>query len=242
MILCPRKVRWAGISKSVVLLLLLSWQPCARCAVFVNLDFESVVQPLVIDPTLNSAPISTALPGWQLLTGSASLDYVYYNDVTLTPYAGASLYSAGNSIGTVIDGQYTITLNSGLLRVPGPLLGVSSAISQTGLVPAGSRSILLKGGGGPFSVSLNGQQIPMVPIAAQPHFTLFAGDVSPFSGSDAQLSIAVHYDGNWPLGQYHFFSVDDIQFSPNPVPEPSVFAVLALGSACLFYVSRRAQK
>jgi hypothetical protein len=107
----------------------------------------------------------------------------------------------------------------------------SSTISQTGLVPSGTMSVLMDvqtdyG----FTVSLGGQDIHMVPLHTYPSYTLYGGDVSAFAGQTAQMSITAPYS---PVYNPSDVLLDDITFSPNPIPEPSVFGLFALGALLL---------
>ena len=113
---------------------------------FTNLDFESATLiPLAGDPW-NRVQFGPALPGW---TG-----YCGTNVQTAVIYDGQFLDSAGISI---LDTNYTRDAMGGMLHrrycallqtganLDGPGV-VSTAIAQTGTVPANAKSILFSAG------------------------------------------------------------------------------------------------
>lgn len=104
-------------------------------------------------------------------------------------------------------------------------------ISQTGMVPSGTKSLLMEvrqylG----FIVTLGGQAINMVPLQTASNYTLYGGDISSFSGQLAQLSITAP-----PTGVPNAVLLDDIVFSPNAVPEQSELALSTLGAILLVF-------
>jgi hypothetical protein len=134
-----------------------------------------------------------------------------------------------------MQGNYSVLLQAG--DSPGP---VSVSISQTGLIPGGTRSIQMMIN--PFSgdylgVSVGGQNIPMV-VLSRPAYNnwLVAGDVSSFAGMTEQLTISALTSPSFHFGQ---LEVDNISFSTTPLPEPTTWALLLAGAAALGLVSRR---
>jgi hypothetical protein len=96
------------------------------------------------------------------------------------------------------------------------------------MVPDGSHSLLLSiDAHVPFTVSLGGQPLALIPTQVNPTYTVFGADVSAFSGQDAELRITTAALG------FGYLWVDSIHFSPMPVPEPSPFMLGALGLAVL---------
>jgi hypothetical protein len=94
------------------------------------------------------------------------------------------------------------------------------AIAQLGLVPTTAESVQFCGYGS-FSVSFGGQQIPLSVLGSTPAYTIYGGDVSSFAGQTGWLQ----FQGGGFL--------DNIFFSDQSVPEPSVFALSALGALLL---------
>jgi hypothetical protein len=200
--------------------LLSSARPSAAQGAFTNLDFEAVAVPPGFPLGLH--PFSELVPGW---TGGPN---IYYDG-----------YSSGGALVAIEDlnypGQHPAPLrgnNSLYLAGGGTQPPVGTGISQTGLVPIGSKSLTMDMtffNGTPI-ISLGGQTISMVPLTTFPTYTVYGGDISSFAGQDEQLSIFEPPPANRPPS---ILLVDDIQFSPTPVPEPGTWALLAAGGLLL---------
>lgn len=102
-----------------------------------------------------------------------------------------------------------------------------------GIVPTDAQSIQFRtslyGGESPnFILSLNGT--PLVLQALDGTHTLYGGDIGSFRGQLADLRITTtSTPDNLEFGSW----VDSISFSPVPVPEPSILALLAIsGLVC----------
>jgi hypothetical protein len=79
---------------------------------------------------------------------------------------------------------------------------------------------------GPVLVFLDGVEIGLSALGGN----LYAGDISSFAGTTAELKIA----NAAPVGQVHDYSVvDDISFSSIPVPEPSSMSFWIFGAASI---------
>jgi hypothetical protein len=103
---------------------------------------------------------------------------------------------------------------------------VTAAIAQTGLVPSGSRSVaFLTGPADRLQASFAGQLIPLVQIGAGANYIIVGGDVSQFAGQIGELRFTAPPSSGGLL--------DDIQFSPLPIPEPSIVSLLAVGVSVL---------
>ena len=200
-------------------------------APFQNLDFESA-NVAGYSPGSSDVPITSALPGW----------IGYYASSTSTNVAAQVWYdgiSLGGAVISVIDslsgerplqGTYSVALFGG-----GSLIGefTSSTISQTGLVPAGTKSLLLDGYGGsmPFVVTLGGQTINMTALQTFSNYTVYGGNIpSALAGQSETLSLT---EPAPPQNPPSFFELDNIQFSNLPTPEPGVLGLWALGALIL---------
>ncbi|HXC99937.1 MAG TPA: PEP-CTERM sorting domain-containing protein [Verrucomicrobiae bacterium] len=205
---------------------------------FRNLGFESASIPTVQVGSL--VPASEAMPDWNLYVtspggGSNSLSQVSYDGVS-TGGDEVSIDDSGASPGFgPISGKYSAYLYSGN---QGNVL-FSVGISQTGLVPLGTESLQFQVGfaTSPFIVTLGGQTINIVPLAAFSGYTEYGGDISAFAGQTQTLTFTETFPsvGAPPGG----LSLDNIIFSTSPVPEPGTLALLVAGAALLGLRRRR---
>jgi hypothetical protein len=204
---------------------------------FQNLNFESASIPSGTQPPME-VPIGSALPGWSAsiswsnngtYNGTFPQSQVLYDITTVgSPGIGIMSTDVGYAHWLPLQGSYSLWLAGGVSGIGGR---GSSTINQTGLVPRGTLSVLMdvRTDYG-FTVSLGGQDIHMVPLQTYPSYTLDGGDVSAFAGQTAKLSITAPYS---PVSNPSDVLLDDITFSPNPIPEPSVFGLFASGALLL---------
>ena len=197
---------------------------------FVNLNFESAnVSGYPQDSS--DVPTTSALPGWTAYYSNSSgtnvATQVWYDGISL---GGAiiSIIDTNAPSFTPIQGQYSAFLFGG---GSSPLY--SSSISQTGLVPAGTQSLLFDAYvyGAPFTVTLGSQTINMVPLQSFSDYTLYGGDIP--SDLTDQSETLLFTEPPAAVSQPSMFELDNIQFSSVPVPEPSGFALGALGALLL---------
>jgi hypothetical protein len=191
---------------------------------FVNLDFESA-NPSGYSPNSDNVPIGSALPGWSGFYGNNQINQVWYDAIS----TGGQMISVvdtniGFSFFFPIQGKYSVYLFGGD--------SLSSTISQTALVPVGTTTLLFDAynSGTPFIVTLGGQTVSMTPLQTFSNYTLYGADISSFAGQVATLSFTEPIAANTPPS---VLKLDNIQFSTTAVPEPSVFALTALGSLLL---------
>jgi hypothetical protein len=208
---------WLGAVSFVLFLQTVSGQS------FVNLNFERArlyvsSTPVngwgdVIDPTL-------AFSGWTVGNSYGSYLATFYNDLSLgAPAIDLMGPNFPNATGySPLQGSYSVLLQYFDIAAGPPTL------SQTGLVPVGTESInfLVGAGESDAVVTLNGVNIPLVPISGG----RLAGNISAFAGSVAQLTFSTT-TGKGGLGDWFYF--DDVQFSTSPIPEPTSFVLFGLG-------------
>src|SRR5208282_3134001 len=184
----------AGFKPVSQLFLHLNTQPCesamkqnAEAQGFMNLNFESANIPNSTSPN-SPIPITAGLPNWSgyFISSTAT------NQVTQVTYDGISL--GGNAISVIdsnapsfepLQGRYSAFLFGG-----GSDPFYSATISQTGMVPSGTESLLIDAylSGASFVVTLGGQTINMVPLQTFSNYTLYGGDISSFAGELETLS------------------------------------------------------
>jgi hypothetical protein len=199
---------------SIVLLAVLSAQAQGT---FENLNFEQ------------ADPISAGVPGEPFfVTAASALPYwnVYYDGVQQTqiPFnaisygtPSVSLLGTAETVGiSPIDGNYSVLLQ--------PYAGAVS-ISQTGLIPANTPSLLFEGLGeiGVLEVLVGTQIVPFTAVETEPTYTLYGANISAWEGQNEQLTFSAL--GLTPTS----WEIDDISFSTTPEPEPNILALTAIG-------------
>jgi len=190
---------------------------------FVNLNFENAV--ITPDPSSpyypNAVYASDAIPGWTA-TGFIGPTDILYNSASLGSTSVSILGTSG--FPPALDGNFSIYLYGGGTAP-------SASISQTAIVPVSAESLLFEAqqsGTGTLQVSLGGQNISFSAISTGSNYTLYGGNIpSAFDNQSEQLMFSALEGAN------NFWNIDDIQFSPSAVPEPSVLALGALGALSL---------
>jgi hypothetical protein len=207
--------------------------------VFRNLNFEAVILPLVTNDPIgyDRVLISGAMPGWTGYMGTDAQSLVAYNNMTIGS-SGISLIGPGLFGSSRIEGSYTALLQAGFyFNNPGAGRAETS-LRQTGVVPVDARSLLLQVNAfGPFSVSLGGISLSLIPISAGPNYTLYGADISGFAGLAEELKITALPPADLSVGNVW---LDGIQFSTAPVPEPGSLALFGMGAALFVFAGRRA--
>jgi hypothetical protein len=190
---------------------------------FQNLKFEeaNLVQ---IPGQPYAVTVANALPDWTVEYGNAQQTQITYNVLSLGGTAATLLvknYPSPDTTLTPLDGSFSVLLYGG----PTPI-----SLSQTGLIPAGTQSLLFEGAwfsGGPGpNVSIGSDNLTLFPVGNG----LFGANISAWGGQTEQLSFTV------PAG-YGPYTFDDISFSPGAVPEPSPVLLTGI-TAALFGVCR----
>jgi hypothetical protein len=191
---------------------------------FVNLDFESAKIISVIGGPNYPYTIATtnALPGWTVFIGGSQITQINYND----PAVGSTFVNLWATNGQQLSGSFSVLLQGGF--------NPPATISQTGLVPIGTESILFEAqqlNGQPgianLVVSLGGQDLSTSALATGLNYTLYGAAIPvAFAGQSEQLEFSA-------LGGLNNYTIDNIQFSASSVPEPGAFGLFALGGALL---------
>jgi hypothetical protein len=213
---------------------------------FQDMNFESAQVIFNSYPAYPNFTIATtnALPSWAAFASgigpggiirTQQLTYVYYGLVPLgsptnLPPVALGPASGGTTTRVSIDGNFDVFLNTGF-------------ISQTGQVPADAQALLFKVHsyelGGSVLASLDGQSLPLSLLLTVPDtsqrigYTLYGANISSFAGQTADLVFSGAGGGAL---------LDDIQFSTEPIPEPSCVVLAYLGSGIFFYVRKRKRR
>lgn len=191
---------------------------------FVNLNFESAVIVPQGAPFLVLA--SKAIPGWT--NGFPSGATIVYDTVSLGA-AEVSIHDTNDPDGnTPLAGRYSVLLQG---QFPGTQ---GASIAQTGQIPPNSQSLTLIGVLGSFQVTFNGQVIPLIGIGSGLNYTIYGGDISAFAGQTGELRFTAPGNG---AGMF-----DNIQFSTQPIPEPSGLALIGMGAFLLGFFRRKAAR
>jgi hypothetical protein len=188
---------------------------------FRNMDFESASLSGYLPGGM--VPITSAMPGW-----SGSSGQVLYDSIAIGG-GWISIFDSLNLGPAPFQGNYSAFL----MGSPPGFPGGPASIDQTGLIPAGTRSIIVSMYWeiqAPV-VTLGNQTITMIPVSTFPSYTVYAGDISSFAGQTAMLS----FTAPAPSGSLtpSFLELDGISFSPIAVPEPSAAAMAALAGLAL---------
>lgn len=221
----------------------------AAAAPFQNLGFEGAS----IGNASPGAWLTTpqALPHWTASVAGTVPSSVGYDNMALD---GCGIFMQDGLYAPFplqpLQGSYSVMLQDpsiySLMQRDGslsPWPWPSTCISQTGDIPGTARSLWCLAdypfGSANWSayhlvVSLNGAEIPMNNV---PGSTLYKGDISAFAGQTAELQFALLLVGaqsNAPA-----VLLDGIQFSNEPVPEPSALGLFAMGGIAVAGCARR---
>jgi hypothetical protein len=208
--------------------------PCDGQGTFQNLNFESADLP-VIPPGQSGGEVSTflALPYWSVYVGNDQQFQVLYNYVYNSTATVDILGPNWEGLyANIIDGQYSVFLQSGIAMPNGSGGLVDASIAQIGMVPANAESLQFKAwesDAGTFTVSFAGNNLSLVLLSTGQspdgqQYDVYGADIAPYAGQIGQLEFTQNYNISDPS-----LLLDDITFSPDAVPEPSIAALTAIG-------------
>jgi hypothetical protein len=214
-----RRMRRALLSAAV--LAVLAGLNCLSHAqgTFQNLNFEAANVPDVPpgqggDPVL----VSEGVPGWTVYIGGIEQSSMFHNDRSIGA-AEVGIYGPQWNSVQILEGRYTVSLQHSTAGPP-----TMPAIGQWGQIPQAAESLTFYGDRsviGAYIVSFAGHSIPVATLGSTSTYIIFGGDISAFAGQTGELL----FEGNGEL--------DNIVFSDQPIPEPSVFGLVALGASLL---------
>jgi hypothetical protein len=186
---------------------------------FQNLDFEQANPGTLIPtdpPSAPNVPVGNALPYWSVYYGAVEQTEINYN----APGTGSTLV-------TLVGGAWPTTIDNYSVLLQGGFTASAASISQSGTIPAGMQSILFEAhaGSGTLDVIVGTQIVPFAAVGSGPNYTLYGADISEWAGDPEQITFSALQD----LSVANNWTIDDISFSPNAVPEPSIVALSAMG-------------
>jgi hypothetical protein len=206
---------------------------------FQNLGFESPT--FVPSGDTSGVQFSPAFPGWFGYAGGVRQTMAVSNDVYLDT-SGIAIIDRGwanpfSGRFGLIEGNYTAVLMAG---VAGGITNPANVtLSQTSLVPVTAQSLWFKAAEifppSFLQVSLGGERLSLVAKGSGANYTLYAADIRALAGQTAELDFTAI--ANPPSENYVF--LDSIQFSDQAIPEPNVWALLAVGAAVFGLKLRR---
>ena len=209
-------------AKNLLLATVLAMGQTSHSQGFVNPDFEDAA--IIITGGPGNINANSAIPGWAANFGSGyPAGDIYYNGVSL---GGAIVAledaNASNGAPLPIQGNYSIFLEGSTFGTP-----TTASIGQTGTIPIGKQSLTFYLGNAfvGLQVTFNGQPISYLVTGSTANYNIYAGDISAYAGQTGQLLFSTPANTAALL--------DNIQFTSSPVPEPSTFALTALGGLLL---------
>jgi|SRR5665213_2089397 len=216
---------------------------------FQNLDFEdAVVQApppnYVPGDAFNPIDANAALPFWTVFEDSSVCTAIWGAPQALdeTSVALVSKGAPNQSGNSPLAGNYCIQMYA-FADAPSGFFKTAS-ISQTGFVPAGTKSIQFLISSPPVAggqveasptVTLNNILIPIFQQSASGGVLTMVGDVSAFANSTAELDIQCIGTSGLPgtLSE-NIFDLDSISFSSSQVPEPNTERLMVIGILIVF--------
>ena len=202
---------------------------------FLNLDFESANLSAYGDVPA-TVPTINAIPNWTAYAYGNPLSGVAFNGIAPVG-AGVSILNTNNPFGLLqIQGAYFIFVQGS----SGAKFAGSAALGQNGQIPSWAMSMTLLGalGTATTNVTFNGAFLPMSANSivfgsdgTTVAYGIYSADVSAFAGQTGELLFTAYENQGLIL--------DNIQFSPSPVPEPSFLSLFGICTVFLCWVIMR---
>jgi hypothetical protein len=212
------------------LILILIGRPGAYAQAFVNLDFEDAN---LAGYSPGSVPAADAIPGWTAYIGGTALTFISNSN---SPPRTGNIAMVEIIGANTIQGNYYINLQGLDYSGIGSPSNVAS-IDQTGTIPTTAQSLIFFGLFNPLdTVSFNGQTLFLSVIGSASTYAIYGADISAIAGQTGQLLFTATHSGPGPSD-----SIDNIQFSSSPIPEPSSEIVLGLGGLGFLWHRRKAK-
>jgi len=199
---------------------------------FQNLNFEAAtVAPLSAGQDEYSVPVAAAFPGWTGYWGTNVAAYAGHNGLSL---GGVFIIIEGPNSSPILQGNFTALLQGGWAVDSSTgntqLYPAAASIAQIGTLPAGSQSIRFFSIFQEPEVRFDEQVIPTVFLgtglsSAGTAYNILGGDISALAGQTGELRFSSLPPASPPGLAY----LDNIYFSSEPIPEPSILSLLGLG-------------
>ena len=194
---------------------------------FQNLDFDLAFQSTPVPRASTLVADSAGLPWWtnnDVYAGYVAYDTMSLGSVAVSIHDGLHIASGDFY---PLEGRYSVMLQNGAHDV-----GQSGTafIAQTGDIPDWAESISFLGEAayGAPTLLLNGSVIPTTVVDQWPDrnatgpVEVFAADIRAFTGKQ---NVELRFQSTG------MNTLDDIEFSPDVVPEPCTLALLVIGAA-----------
>lgn len=198
---------------------------------FQNLDFEDARLPILSSSEAGFfTNAANAVPSWSVFYGAEAAPQVMYHATSL----GATMLSVLDvnmpPSTRAISGSFSVGLFASSPGFP-----VDLTIAQNGTVPTYAQSFRFKVRGtipeGWLEVFFHGELLPIQQLESLPDGSnVYGSDISAFASQYGELSLIMR--APTPIGA-RARVIDDIEFSPIPVPEPSTSGLFLLGLAGL---------
>ena len=195
---------------------------------FINLNFEQA--SFVTGPGGLGILASNAIPGWTAYISGVPQTVILPNTIALDS-AAVSIHSSSSAL-QPLQGIYSVFLQGQYNPTSAPGATNSASIGQTGEIPLAAQSMTFYGYNlVNMQVTFNGQLLSLVNISNTLNYAIWGADISAYAGQTGQLLFTTPVNSSALL--------DNIQFSSLPIPEPSEFALAALGALFLGFPRRR---
>ena len=199
---------------------------------FVNLNFESANVPTILLGQPSPGVSSTnGIPGWTPYFNGQPVSQIAHNDDSI---GGALIIIEGPDWfpSQILQGLYSVKI-FGDSNLSGNSENTNTtAIGQAGQIPANALSLTFLGS---FffgvQVMFNGQSLPYSAIGSGANYTIYGADISAFAGQTGELRFFAPINASGLL--------DDIQFSTQPIPEPSGLALFDVSTLLFGFFRRR---